>query len=83
MSNYFIINLLFIKITKYFFLINYILKNKISILNYEDKSPPDYSDFPHSYQDILGKGRSIFTGDLNNSNTSFNLKEIEVFKIFK
>jgi len=39
--------------------------------------------FPHSYQDILGKGRSIFTGDLNNSNTSFNLKEIEVFKIFK
>ena len=41
------------------------------------------SYFPNSYQDILGKGRSIFTGDLNNSNTSFNLKEIEVFKIFK
>ena len=41
------------------------------------------SGFPHSYQDILGKERSIFTGDLNNSNTSFNLKEIEVFKIFK
>jgi len=39
--------------------------------------------FPHSYQDILGKGRSIFTGDLNNSNTNFNLKEIEVFKVFK
>ena len=36
-----------------------------------------------SYQDILGKGSSIFTGDLNNNNISFNLKEIEVFKIFK
>ena len=41
------------------------------------------SGFPHSYQDILGKGKSIFTGDLNNSNTNINLKEIEVFKIFK
>jgi len=42
-----------------------------------------YSGFPHSYQDILGKGKSIFTGDLNNSNQYFKLKEIEVFKIFK
>jgi len=41
------------------------------------------SSFPCGYQDILCKGRSIFTGDLNNNNTSFNLKEIEVFKIFK
>ena len=41
------------------------------------------SNFPHSYKDILGKGKSIFTGDLNNNNSSFNLKEIEVFKIFK
>ena len=41
------------------------------------------SAFPVSYQDILGKGRSIFTGDLNNSNININLKEIEVFKIFK
>jgi len=41
------------------------------------------SGFPYAYQDILGKGKSIFTGDLNNSNSSFNLKEIEVFKIFK
>ena len=41
------------------------------------------SSFPHSYQDILGKGRSIFTGDLNNNNGNINLKEIEVFKIFK
>ena len=41
------------------------------------------SNFPCYYQDILGKGKSIFTGDLNNNNTSINLKEIEVFKIFK
>ena len=41
------------------------------------------SGFPYSYKDILGKGKSIFTGDLNNNNEKFNLKEIEVFKIFK
>ena len=42
-----------------------------------------YSNFPYGYQDSLGKGKSIFTGDLNNNNTGFKLKEIEVFKIFK
>jgi len=42
-----------------------------------------YANFPCAYQDILGKGKSIFTGDLNNSNIYFNLKEIEVFKIYK
>ena len=43
-----------------------------------------YSNFPSaSYQDSLGKGKSIFTGDLNNDNQKLNLKEIEVFKIFK
>ena len=42
-----------------------------------------YADFPHSYKDILGKGKSIFTGDINNNNKPFSLKEIEVFKIFK
>ena len=42
-----------------------------------------FANFPHSYQDILGKGKSIFTGNLNNNNTKFKLKEIEVFKIFK
>ena len=36
-----------------------------------------------SYKDILGKGNSILTGDLNNDNINFKLKEIEVFKIFK
>ena len=42
----------------------------------------NYSGFPHSYQDTLGKGKSIFTGDLNNNNNKFKLKEIEVFKVF-
>jgi len=41
-----------------------------------------YSNFPRSYEDISGKGKSIFTGDLNNDNKNFKLKEIEVFKIF-
>ena len=40
-----------------------------------------YSKFPNSYEDILGKGNSIFTGDSQTS--KINLKEIEVFKLFK
>ena len=40
-----------------------------------------YTNFPHSYKDVLGKGYSIFKGDTNNYN--FNLKEIEVFKLIK
>ena len=42
-----------------------------------------YTNFPYSYQDVLGKGKSIFNGNLNNSNEHFYLKEIEVFKLFK
>ena len=42
----------------------------------------NYSYFPHSYEDSLGKGKSIFTGDLNNNNQKFTLEEIEVFKCF-
>ena len=38
-----------------------------------------WSNFPNSYKDILGKGKSIFTGDLNNP--YFNLKELEVFEV--
>ena len=34
---------------------------------YTNKSG-SYSSFPCAYKDILGKGKSIFTGDLNNSN---------------
>ena len=41
------------------------------------------SGFPYTYQDILGKGKSIFTGDVNNNNDQFKLKEIEIFKILK
>ena len=49
---------------------------------YEDfKSKDSHSDFPCRYQDILGKGRSIFTGDFNNDNTKIKINEIEVFKI--
>ena len=42
---------------------------------------PNYTDFPHSYKDVLGKGYSIFKGD--NDTYYFNLKEIEVFKLIK
>jgi len=42
-----------------------------------------WSNFPNTYKDILGKGKSIFTGNSNNSNSDFKIKEIEVFKIFK
>ena len=41
----------------------------------------NYTNFPHSYKDELGKGYSIFKGD--NNNNKFNLKEIEVFKLTK
>ena len=42
-----------------------------------------WSGFPYTYQDSLWKGKSIFTGDLNNNNGKFKLKEIEIFKIIK
>ena len=41
----------------------------------------NYTNFPHSYKDVLGKGYLIFKGD--NDNNKFNLKEIEVFKLIK
>ena len=44
-------------------------------------SSSDYTNFPHAYKDVLGKGYSIFKGD--NDNYNFNLKEIEVFKLIK
>ena len=40
-----------------------------------------FSNFPNSYKDILGKGKSIFTGESNNDNIYFELKELEVFKL--
>ena len=50
---------------------------------------PDFSQkggwtcLGNTFPDILGKGRSIFTGDSNNSNPDFKIKEIEVFQLFK
>ena len=41
------------------------------------------SQFPDDYEDTFGKGKSIFTGDLNNNNGYFKVKEIEVFKLIK
>ena len=54
------------------------------ILIYSDfKNREHFSNFPLCYQDTLNKGKSIFTGDLNNNNQSFKIKEIEVFKFYK
>jgi len=39
------------------------------------------SNFPRSYQDTLGKGRSVFTGDFNINNHYIKLKEIEVYEV--
>ena len=36
-----------------------------------------------SYTDSLGKGKSIFTGDENNNNICYKIKEIETFKLNK
>ena len=49
---------------------------------YSDYSSSDcVSSFPNDYDDSLGKGRSIFTGDFNNDNSKFKMAEIEVFKV--
>ena len=42
-----------------------------------------YSRFPSDYQDTLGKGKSIFTGNLDNNTDKIILKEVEAFKLFK
>ena len=39
------------------------------------------SNFPKSYEDTLGKGRTIFTGDFDNNNQYIKIKEIEVFRL--
>ena len=41
------------------------------------------TNFPRYYNDILGKGKSIFTGNPNNNQNYFLIKEIEVFKLYK
>ena len=41
-----------------------------------------WSNFPDSFKDILGKGKSIFTSDNNNDTRYYILKEIEIFEVF-
>ena len=47
--------------------------------NFSDNSNCSY--FPYSYKDVLGKGKSIFTGDFNNNNQYYKLKEMDIFKL--
>jgi len=47
------------------------------------KKSGSYSSFPCDYEDILKKGKSIFTGNLDNNINKFNVKEIEIFKLYK
>ena len=42
-------------------------------------STDSYAYLGYSYPDVLGKGNSIFSGDINNK--KFKLKELEVFKL--
>ena len=42
-----------------------------------------WTNFPNTFKDILGKGKSIFTGDLNKETNTFKIMEIEVFKLYK
>ena len=44
-----------------------------------------YSNFgvQPGYQDSLGKGKSIFTGNLDNNNKYYKINEIEAFKLYK
>ena len=52
-------------------------------INKNFKNAGGYSHFPNTYIDILGKGKSIFTGNKDNDIVTFKVKEIEVFKLFK
>ena len=48
---------------------------------YEDyKNKESLTAFPERYDDSLGKGKSIFSGDLYNGN-KYKLQEIEVFRL--
>ena len=50
-------------------------------INDDFKIKESNSDFPCRYVDILGKGRSIFTGNNDNNVKTVKIEEIEVFKI--
>ena len=50
----------------------------------ENKCKSYFGDSNHnSYQDSLGKGKSIFTGNLDNNKANYKIKEIEAFKLYK
>ena len=49
----------------------------ILFCEYFNKEGNYCSNFPYYYEDILGKGKSIFTGNINN-NINLKMKEIEI-----
>ena len=53
----------------------------LSICSNYLNSNSSYTNLGHTYPDVLGKGKSIFTGDNNNNNNKFKLKELEVFRL--
>ena len=55
--------------------------NDLYICNNYLNNGSSYVCLGGAYPDVLGKGNSIFTGDNNNNNTNFKLKELEVFKL--
>ena len=42
-----------------------------------------WGHFPLTFQDTLGFGKSVFTGNADNNNVIFEIIEVEVFKVFK
>ena len=42
-----------------------------------------FAYFPHTFADTLGYRKSVFTGNSDNNNVIFEIKEVEVFKVFK
>lgn len=72
-------------------------KGEDSIKHHKNQGPTfddfyiedDYSNsqctiyFPRGHKDILGKGKSIFSGDSNNNVDKTKIKDIEVFQVFK
>ena len=52
------------------------------VIGQEFENEPGFTVFPCNFNDNLGKGKSIFTGDNNNENSEIQIDIIEVFKIF-
>ena len=53
----------------------------LSVCNNYLNNNNSYSNLGSAYPDVLGKGKSIFTGDVNNINNKIAIKELEVFKL--